>query len=537
MALNYDKPDTRLLRELQAVADHARELTRVLETAANIKFPDDFPFEEVELLTKTLMGLPDGTAEGSKEILDYGRARFAHIGRRFIKHGDEAEGEADEAVPPGLERGMAADRAIRELLSSISYAQAEYSEQSGEAIDDDSGAETGVRPGSDLADDLSELGGDLQAVEGETEELGRKIEETTLATSARADRLGRQVRDAGGHAGLARNELQQPEPKPGRLERINRVLAQLPDVIEKTGQAMQVGIDIGKPFADQWFNQVPTDIFNLVVKHLRLAAKNVEKAGQRLKAGLQPSTRSNGHPSFTVFRDIDEPWCPEMVMLPAGRFLMGSPESEDGRDADEGPQHEVTIGRPFAMGCYSVTFDEYDHFCAETTREKPDDRGWGRGRRPVINVRHEDAESYCAWLSEKAGLTYQLPSEAMWEYACRAGTTTAFAFGNDLTREQANFGHTLRKTSEVGAYPANAWGLHDMHGNVWEHCQDWFHESYEAAPDDGSAWLTPAGILRVLRGGSWLIDAQNLRSAGRDRYSPDERYDVVGFRCARVQEA
>lgn len=185
MPLNYDKPDQRLLRELQVVADHARELKRVLETAANIKFPDEFPFEEIELLTKTLMGLPDGTAEGSKEILDYGRARFAHIGGRFIKHGDEAEGEADEDAPPGLERGMAVDRAIRELLSSISYAQAEYSEQSGEAIDDDSGAELGVRPGGDLADGLSELGRDLQSVEGEAEELGQKIEEATLATSAR----------------------------------------------------------------------------------------------------------------------------------------------------------------------------------------------------------------------------------------------------------------------------------------------------------------------------------------------------------------
>jgi len=257
-----------------------------------------------------------------------------------------------------------------------------------------------------------------------------------------------------------------------------------------------------------------------------------------LKKGLGPSTRSNGRPTLTIFRDIDEPWCPEMVMLPAGTFLMGSPESEAGRFGNEGPQHEVTISRPFALGRYPVTFNEYDHFCAEAGREKPGDRGWGRGRRPVINVNHEDAEAYCAWLSDVTGSAYQLPSEAMWEYACRAGTTTAYAFGDQLTRMQANFDDSESgMTSEVGTYPANAWHLHDMHGNVWEWCQDWFHPSYEGAPDDGNAWLAPASTHRVLRGGSWLSFARSLRSACRSEFPPDFRYFGFGFRCARVQEA
>jgi len=217
-------------------------LRRVL-TASNIAFPGDFPSQEIELLTKTLIGLPEGTAEGCKEILDYGRVRLADIGQQFIKHEGEADADAaiDDEVPPGLERGMAVDRAIGELLSSISYAQAEYSRQSGEAIDDDSGAEPGTRPSGDLIQDLSELSGDLQAVEGETERLGREIKRTTLPESDRAEDLGRQVQDAGGHAGIARNELEQPAPKPGRLERINRVLKRLPDVIETTGKAMRVG--------------------------------------------------------------------------------------------------------------------------------------------------------------------------------------------------------------------------------------------------------------------------------------------------------
>ena len=188
-----------------------------------------------------------------------------------------------------------------------------------------------MRPSSELAGDLADLRGDLQSIEEETEQLGRKIKAETVATSERADQLGRQVKDAGSHAGIARNELEQAAPKPGRLERINRVLAQLPDVIERTGKAMEVVIDVAEiPFADQWFNKLPTDIFELVVKHIRLVSKNIEKAGQRLKKGFGPSKHSNGRPPFTIYRDIGEPWCPEMVMLPAGKFLMGSPEIEVG---------------------------------------------------------------------------------------------------------------------------------------------------------------------------------------------------------------
>lgn len=532
MPLNFSKPDPRLLRELHAVADHAGELGRVLEKAANIAFPDKFPFQEIELICKMLIGLPEGTAEGSKEILDYGRVRLADIGQRFIKH-DDAEAPIGDETPPGLARGMAVDRAIGDLVLAISYAQAEYSRQSGEAIDDDSGTELGVRPGGNLADDLAALRDDLQSIEGEAEQLGRKVDETTLPTSERADELGRQVRDVGSHAGVAWNELEQAAPKPARLERINSVLARLPDVIERTGRAMQVGIDIVEPFADQWFNQLPTDIFNLVLKHLRLVSENIDKAGQCLKKELKLATGPNERPPFTMFRDIEEPWCPEMIQLPAGKFLMGSPETKEDRFYIEGPQHEVTISHPFALGRYPVTFDEFDHFCTEVGIEQPDDQGWGRGRRPVINVSHGDAEAYCAWLSQVTCMRYQLPSEAMWEYACRADTETAYAFGDQLAKTQANFVDSgRRKTSEVGAYPANAWGLHDMHGNVWEWCLDWFHESYEGALDDGSAALLPPGARRVVRGGSWYGHARLARSAYRPGLEPGLRLNDLGFRCA-----
>lgn len=238
-----------------------------------------------------------------------------------------------------------------------------------------------------------------------------------------------------------------------------------------------------------------------------------------------------------VFRDIDELWCPEMVVIPAGEFMMGSPEDEEGRRDNEGPQHLVTIRKPFALGRYPVTFEEFDHYCEETARDKPGDEGLGRGRRPVINVSWTDAGRYCDWLTRKTGFTYVLPSESWWEYACRAGSTMAYAFGETIDEKQANFSANVGKTTEVGAYPENAFKLFDMHGNVWEWCDDHYHSSYEGAPSNGSAWLdSQAEGVRVLRGGSWAEDARLLRSACRFDFAPDLRIFSIGFRCARVQD-
>ncbi|TVR84546.1 MAG: formylglycine-generating enzyme family protein [Rhodospirillales bacterium] len=220
-------------------------------------------------------------------------------------------------------------------------------------------------------------------------------------------------------------------------------------------------------------------------------------------------------PPGTVFRDVDAPWCPEMVVVPAGTFLMGSPDDEEGRDRNEGPQHRVAIAKPFAIGKFPVTFAEYDYFCEQTSRDKPSDSGAGRNRRPVINVSWEDAQEYVAWLSQKTGKLYRLPTEAEWEYACRAGTTTRFAFGNKLWPTDATIAPSVLsalarlfqspKTTEVGKHRSNAWGLYDMHGNVWEWCEDCWHDSYHGAPDDGRAWGGEDGgdcDRRVLRGGS-----------------------------------
>ena len=236
---------------------------------------------------------------------------------------------------------------------------------------------------------------------------------------------------------------------------------------------------------------------------------------------------------------------PPMVVVPAGRFVMGSPLNESERSEAEGPQHEVRIAQPFAMGVYAVTFDEHDRFAADTQREKPYDGGWGRGKRPVITVSWDDAQAYCAWLSSQTGRNYRLPSEAEWEYACRAGTTTPFYTGERLTTDQANFngnytyngsakGEYREQTSPVGSFAPNAFGLYDMHGNVWEWCQDAWHGGYDGAPEDGSAWEGGKGASRLLRGGSWSSNPRRCRAAYRNFNDPDYRVSGIGFRvcCA-----
>lgn len=221
---------------------------------------------------------------------------------------------------------------------------------------------------------------------------------------------------------------------------------------------------------------------------------------------------------------------PLMMVIPAGRFLMGSPENESRGQNSERPQHEVQIEKPFAMGVYAVTFDDYDRFCEITQRKKPDDEDWGRENRPVINVSWHDAQDYCVWLSEQTERNYRLPSEAEWEYACRAGSQTPYYTGTSINRDQANFDGNIGKTTPVDNYPPNDFGLYDMHGNVWEWCQDKWHNNYKGAPDDESPWEKGESSTRVLRGGSWGSYPDYVRASDRFRGHPDNRSIRLGFR-------
>ena len=235
---------------------------------------------------------------------------------------------------------------------------------------------------------------------------------------------------------------------------------------------------------------------------------------------------------------------PELVVLPAGEFLMGSAVRElklkrddrafdneimtvDGRRKGKRP---MRIARRFALGRYPVTFEEYDAFLAATTATRPrskdeaDDHGWDRGRRPAINVSWHDAQAYCDWLNQRTGLRgdvgYRLPSEAEWEYACRAGTQTRRWWSDEWDPAKANGNQSFEggKTSPVGRYAANAWGLHDMIGNVWEWCADSYVENIAELPADSAPYEGKQDSLRVLRGGSWVDFRRTSarRSAVRD---------------------
>lgn len=236
---------------------------------------------------------------------------------------------------------------------------------------------------------------------------------------------------------------------------------------------------------------------------------------------------------------------PLMMPIPAGRFNMGFPKDELDQQHYEEPLHEVVISDSFALGVFAVTFDDYDLFCDSTFQAKPDEQNWGRGRRPVINVSWEQAQEYCRWLSEQTGRVYRLPSEAEWEYACRAGTETPFHTGIRITLDQANFngdytfngsakGENRKQTVSVGTFPPNPFGLYEMHGNVWEWCQDSWHWNYQSCPLDASPWENKGSKERVLRGGCWSSEPGSLRSAKRNRFSSGDRYPTVGFRVACV---
>ncbi len=229
-------------------------------------------------------------------------------------------------------------------------------------------------------------------------------------------------------------------------------------------------------------------------------------AGVRVMARRRPRPERPAHPTPATVAAAPAPpavvqgpdsahkWEPAMIALPGGEFWLGSPAGEAGRDNDEGPRRQVRIA-PFAIGQTAVTFAQYDAFAQATGRAKPEDSGWGRGDRPVINVSWEDAVAYAAWLSRETGEQYRLPSEAEWEYAARAGTETPFWTGPCIHTDQANYdgrfdyngcgaktGAYRRQTVPVGSLPANPWGLHEVHGNVWEWVQDRYQDNYRGAP-------------------------------------------------------
>ena len=265
-----------------------------------------------------------------------------------------------------------------------------------------------------------------------------------------------------------------------------------------------------------------------------------------------------------VFRDCKS--CPQMVVVPAGDYTMGSPSSEKDQRDDESPRHRVTISKSFAVGKYEVTRDEFKEFVSNTGHlsgrgcnfwagekwKKSDVYSWRnpgfeQGEDdPVVCVNWNDAKAYVKWLSGETGHQYRLLSESEWEYVARAGTTAPFHFGRTISTDQANYdgefayesgqvGVYREKTLSVGSFPSNGFGLHDVHGNVWEWVEDCWHAGYAGAPKDGRAWTTGGDCTyHVLRGGSWTDLPRSLRAANRGGNETGFRYNFNGFRVART---
>ena len=245
--------------------------------------------------------------------------------------------------------------------------------------------------------------------------------------------------------------------------------------------------------------------------------------------------------------------CPELVVAPAGHFMMGAGPDIRENAPDEQPRHEVAFAAPFAVGRYAVTFAEWDAAqldpdwvrITERPLRKPDDRGWGRGHRPVIDVSWEDAEAFAKWLAAKTGKRYELLSKSEREYVTRAGTTTLFWWGNEISPKQANYDSSglnpsdaasnAQKTLPVDSFAPNPWGLYNVHGNVEDWVEDCYRPNYDAAPRDGTA--RPAADCppgdRVTRGGSWIADPSLLRASSRRRVSEKTRSSFIGFRIVR----
>ena len=268
----------------------------------------------------------------------------------------------------------------------------------------------------------------------------------------------------------------------------------------------------------------------------RQAEVEAERERQRQQRARQPGAR---------LRDCEA--CPELVVVPSGSFTMGSPETEWGRFNNEGPQRRVTIAEPFAVGVYEVTFGEWDACVSEggCNGYQPNGEGWGRGVYPVINVSWDDARAYVQWLSQRTGKRYRLLSESEWEYVARAGTMEPFHTGETISADQANYdssytygsgqkGRYRGRTVQVGTFSPNAFGLHEVHGNVWEWTQDCWNEDYTGAPTDSRARETGECEQRVVRGGSWGDVPWLLRSADRGNNEPGIRDPKIGFRIART---
>ncbi len=307
---------------------------------------------------------------------------------------------------------------------------------------------------------------------------------------------------------------------------------------KRFGESGAVAKELEFGYLTKYFgDQAEVQVFakELILEGRKDAAKELNEA-VRVLGRAASSVLHRIAKDFKTSRYLSQ--FPQMVTLPKGQFVMGSPHEEVKRSLNNVPQHMVRIDYELAVGKYPVTFHQWD-VCVKDggTKYIPSDNGWGRGNSPVINVSWDDIQLYLRWLSKVTGKTYRLLSEAEWEYAARAGSQTTYSFGDD-EKELGRYAwfdeNSGGKTHPVGEKLPNSFGLYDMHGNVFEWTQDCWNGSYNGAPNDGSAWTAGNCSLRVVRGGSWFYIPQSLRSAFRNWNSSASRVTINGFRVARA---
>lgn len=300
-----------------------------------------------------------------------------------------------------------------------------------------------------------------------------------------------------------------------------------------------------------------------LMREVGVLRQGIERQSVRDHTGVPAA---DGAPGVSSTRDGNDALYPKLVLIRKGRLEMGSLQDELDRDSCEGPRHEVVIHRDYYIGKYPITVDEFGAFARDTGFSTSGiyvwrEQGWifdrkhswadpgfaQSGRHPVVGVSYHDAAAYCRWISSKTGKLYRLPSEAEWEYACRAGTRTVFWWGDEIGPENANYdarsayigggeiGECRHGTVPVDFenYPLNPWGLSQTHGNVWEWCADAWNDTYVASPSNGQPWLSGDASRSPVRGGSWLSIPSKLRSAKRDWDGRELRGDTVGFRVVR----
>jgi formylglycine-generating enzyme required for sulfatase activity len=371
----------------------------------------------------------------------------------------------------------------------------------------------------------------------------------------RAELLARATADAHRKAALARQKIEEEEARKARKEDLRRQLAE------------RRALELAKLRQEQEETQRKAMQAKAAAAYLaeqqraraELAVRNAAALAAQMPSAASPTADPAG-----VLRDRFNDGSglgPELVLVPTGRFQMGSNDHERKKAIAAGsqqawleretPQRWVGIEQSFALGRFPVTVGEWRQFVQATGWQQQGEIDWSSPgfsqdeSHPVVGVSWHDAQQYCAWLSQRTGQRYRLPSEAEWEYACRAGSKTAFSFGDTISTDQANYdgnqsynnspkGSWRKGTSPVGAYAPNPWGLYDMHGNVWEWVQDPVHENYQGAPLTGRPWEEGGDdTRRILRGGSWQYSPRYLRSAIRNGYSANLSNDIVGFRVVR----